>query len=101
MHAISAAAAKAFANGTRFAQSNTRVFNYGNYTVMSLHDNWIAARNNKTGKLWRGSCGWVTATTRERLQAIGVNVRIKGGEFINPDGSRFMSDNVWRKVLHC
>mgnify|MGYP003296088172 CR=1 FL=1 len=98
MKKISEKAAQAFKNGTSFELSNTRVFNFGNYTVLSLYGNWIAARNNNTGHIWSSSCGWPTATTRERLQAIGVNVRIHKGEFVNMDGTPFKDQNVFGRV---
>lgn len=63
----------AFRNGMNMKQDNTRVVSTNGNSKMYLHGNLIAERTNN--RLFISACGWLTNTTKERLNAInGVNI---------------------------
>lgn len=77
-HIISQKAANAFYAGRNFKLQNTEVTAHENgVTELYLHGNKIAER---IGDVVRFTlAGWNTVTTRERLRALGIDVRTKQG----------------------
>ena len=77
MRAITRDSIKAFQTGTRFKRGNTKVAridgsHWGARPVLIqllLHGNVIAIYN-EDGELWISSCGYQTATTKERLNGL-------------------------------
>ena len=63
-----------FNNNIERKLGNTRVETFAHYTYIYLFDNLIAKKDNKTGEVKFTLAGWNSVTTRERLQAIGVQV---------------------------
>lgn len=85
MRKITEQAAAAFELGYNFKLNNTEVRKTAGSVQMLLHGNLIAERTE--AKLYINSCGWMTPTTKERLNGIdGVNVSQRKGEwFLNGD----------------
>ena len=69
MSKISNDAAHAFNGGYDFKRSNTEVIKYDTEIRMYLHNNLIAKKIYGDGT-YLSSCGWETATTKSRLNAI-------------------------------
>lgn len=83
MKQITGSVIHAFNNNYHFKSGNNQVTIEGSITKMLLHGNVIATKEN--GKLTINTCGWLTNTTKERLNAIS-NVKIivvKGKWFLN------------------
>ena len=78
----------AFLSGQRrWSSSNSSVETVDGVTVMRLHGNAIAKREN--GKLSITSAGWETSTTKERLNGIpGVSIYQK-------DWQWYLNGNAW------
>ena len=75
MRKISIDAAKAFAENKNFNRANTMVCtnNFcGRETSLYLHGNLIAQKKGK--KLFVQNCGFFTKTTKERLNALGLDI---------------------------
>lgn len=75
MRKISIDAAKAFAENKNFNRANTMVCtnNFcGRETSLYLHGNLIAQKKGK--RLFVQNCGFFTKTTKERLNALGLNI---------------------------
>ena len=70
MNKITRDAVRAFRNGNDFKRGNTQVKTYAhsNYRELLLHGNVIADMNEDG--LYISSCGWETATTKERLNGL-------------------------------
>lgn len=71
--------------GYDFELSNTSVLHTKKQTRVYLHGNCIAAKDKKSGKWEFSCCGWHTATTRSRLNALGCDCRIKNFRFVGVD----------------
>jgi len=75
MRKISELARNAFYNGNDFRKDNTRVeHNFSNnFSYLYLHGNCIAKKDNN--KLYVSHCGYITNTTKERLNSLyGVSI---------------------------
>jgi hypothetical protein len=66
-----------------YRSSNTKVKVLPNVTVLSLFNNDIAFRyNNPEQTVSITACGWLSNTTKERLNAIpGVSIQQKKGQW--------------------
>lgn len=64
---------------------NTKVECYSNVVNVYLHGNRIYSLNTETYERIYNTCGYDTATTRSRLNALGANVRIKNFEMVNAE----------------
>jgi hypothetical protein len=89
MRKITKEMANAFNNDMPFNKDNTRIFidrNFGTPLVqLYLHNNLIAEKCLRSGKIKVSNCGWFTNVTKERLNAL-PNVSIyqkKGIWFLN------------------
>ena len=81
MRTITRNAVNGFMNARPFNSQNTQVVVFPNVTVLKLFGNKIAYRYNDPERtLSITTCGWDTATTKERLNALpGVKIRQKAG----------------------
>lgn len=76
MKTITKKAVNALLNGKSFNKGNMRVEDFGTYTKMFLHGNMIAeieySWHGKDFKrtLLISACGWLTNTTKERLNGL-------------------------------
>jgi hypothetical protein len=79
MKKITAQAVDAFMNARPFKKDNTEVSTHFNITILSLFGNEIAYRNNDdSNTLSVCARGWLTNTTKDRLNGIpGVNIHQK------------------------
>jgi hypothetical protein len=78
MRQITQKAAKAFFKAEKFSKSNTKVEVLPNVTILKLHNNPIAYLYNDPQKtLSITAAGWLTNTTKERLNGIGANIHQK------------------------
>lgn len=79
MKKITKETVNAFNNSVKFNKANNQIEVLPNVTIMKLHGNEIAYRYNDTQKtLSISACGWLTNTTKERLNSIeGVNIQQK------------------------
>lgn len=93
-HKISAEAAKAFYNGRTFRRTNTEVTTYNDESSLYLHGNRIAWTSNGRQVLNISQRGWDTATTNDRLRALGVSVYHKRGQLYINDEPRNACDTV-------
>jgi hypothetical protein len=87
---ITQAAVHAFNAGYNFRRGNTSIVCTDSRVEFYLHGNRIAYRQN--AQLFISTCGWDTATTKERLNALpGVSISQKNGAWYlngrNWDGS--------------
>lgn len=80
MKQIDYKAAEAFRKGERFKQSNTKVEIVNGDAMLYLFGNLIAKTHED--HTYINHCGWKTITTRNRLNALGANIRLSKGEFI-------------------
>ena len=86
MRAITKQSIKAFMNAEPFKKSNMEVEVLPNVTVLKLFGNRIAYRYNDPERtLSITNCGWNTATTKERLNALpDVSIQqVRGEWFLN------------------
>ena len=76
MRKITNEAVSAFMQGRSFKKSNMTIEVQPNVTVMRLYGHPIAYRYNDPERtLSISACGWLTNTTKERLNALpGVNI---------------------------
>ena len=83
MKKITAQAVDAFMNARPFKKGNMQVYKFLNVTVMALHGNEIAYRYNDPERtLSICARGWLTNTTKERLNAIpGVRIHQKNWQW--------------------
>jgi len=90
MRAITKEAVKSFLNAKPFSKSNTTVRVLPNVTVLSLFGNDIAyLYNDPERTLSITNAGWVSNTTKERLNALpNVSIRQKNYEF-------YLNDEKW------
>lgn len=78
---ISEQAAKAFYEQRNFKKSNTEVRNSDGVMGMFLFDNliasWRVGSKDVFGRqfIHFNMCGWNSVTTRDRLKALGINIR--------------------------
>jgi hypothetical protein len=81
MKKITSEAVKNFLNSTNFRKDNTKVEVLENVTILKLYDNSIAYKyNDPKETLSITMAGWITNTTKERLNGIpGVNLSTKKG----------------------
>lgn len=70
MRKITKEAVSAFWDGVSFNKDNTSVVPCFEGATLSLHGNNIASYSKYDGKLFISSCGWLTNTTKERLNGI-------------------------------
>ena len=79
MRKITQQSVDAFENARPFKGDNTEVVVLPNVTILKLFENEIAFRYNDPEKtLSITNCGWFSATTKERLNAIdGVSIQQK------------------------
>lgn len=76
---ISQKATNAFYRGENFTESNTAVRDFGTYVGLYLWGNRIASYEKTTKRVWFSLCGYNTNTTRERLRALGIDIRTRNG----------------------
>ena len=81
MKKITKEAVKNFLNAIEFKKDNTKVEVLQNVTILKLFNNSIAFKyNDPEQTLSITTCGWITTTTKERLNGIpGVNLSTKKG----------------------
>jgi len=90
MKSITSKAIEKFLNAETFKSSNTIVEVLPNVTILKLFGNAIAYRyNDPKQTLSITNCGWETATTKERLNAL-PNVRIQ-----QKKGIWYLNDAEW------
>ena len=109
MKKITIKAVQAFEKGKRFSQSNTCVesfFGGGARPVQMLYlwGHPIAELDAKGRRLWVDACGWLSNTTKERLNGLqGVSIVQKNWQwYLNGkpwDGKR-VCVNDWGGVYH-
>lgn len=68
MRKISELSVQAFLSGTPFKNGNMKVFGNKENTLLTLHDNVIASKQDN--RLILTDSGWQTVTTKERLNAV-------------------------------
>ena len=74
MHKIEVEMVDAVVNGHSWCGGNTMVVESGGKYSVYLHGNCIAHRREGYSPDRINLCGWNTATTRSRLNALGVHV---------------------------
>ena len=62
-------------SGRNFKKSNTRVKVENDYSYVYLHNNLIAMVHRPSRMMWISNCGWFTATTKSRLNALGAGIK--------------------------
>jgi hypothetical protein len=88
MSTISTKAADALLNYKKLNSSNTKVWQDYDGSHMAIFGNKIAWVTLK-GELWIDACGWVSKTTRDRLnEVIGGSLSIKKKEY-------YLDGEVW------
>lgn len=94
MRKITREAAMAFMEARPFKKDNTTIKVLPNVTIMKLFGNIIAYRFNDPDRtLSIATCGWKSATTKERLNALpGVHIRQGNGKW-------FLNDVEWEGGL--
>ena len=94
MRTITKEAVKNFLNAIEFKKDNTKVEVFENVTVLKLHNNSIAYKyNDPEQTLSITMAGWITNTTKERLNGIpGVNISTK-------KGTLYLNGSVWDSNL--
>ena len=90
MKKITAQAVDAFMNARPFKKDNMQVYKFLNVTVMALHGNEIAYRyNDPDSTISICARGWLTNTTKERLNGIpGVHINQKNWQW-------YLNGEVW------
>jgi len=80
MRKITEQSISAFNNNVPFKSGNTSVHVDGNNTLLRLHGNLIAKKEN--GKLFVSNGGWSSTTTKERLNGLdGVSIYQKNRQW--------------------
>lgn len=97
---ISQAAARAFFAGENFRLSNTDVSTYmGGLVELRLWGHTIAQYNKHNNReIIFTLAGWNTNTTRERLRALGIDVRTKRGTAFY-DGKEILSNQFYNSGI--
>lgn len=90
MRQITEKACTAFMNAVKFKSANTEVEVLPNVTILKLFGNEIAYRYNDPDRtLSITNAGWMSNTTKERLNGIdGVHIQQKAGEW-------YLNGNLW------
>ena len=78
----------------RFKKSNTEVRIVNGLPQMYLFNNKIAEMKSE-GDICINTCGWMSKTTRERLNAF-IDIRIDKGNFIINE--KFKWDGSWLNI---
>ena len=76
---ITEQATSKFLRGENFRLNNTEILNDGTKTKFLLWGNCIAYYENNKKEIYFSLCGYNTATTRERLRGLGLNIRTRAG----------------------
>lgn len=92
---IDNASAKAFQNKKRLKLNNTEVSIENGEAKMYLFGNLIA--KTEKGETYISHCGWKTLTTKNRLNALGANIRLCKGAFIVDEKFEW-NDEKWLKL---
>jgi hypothetical protein len=94
MRKITAQSVDAFMNARPFKKDNMQVEVLLNCTIMKLYGNAIAYRYNDPDRtLTITNCGWLSNTTKERLNGIpGVSINQKKGQW-------YLNGEVWNGNL--
>ena len=94
MRKITAQSVDAFMNARPFKKDNMQVEVLLNCTIMRLYGNAIAYRYNDPDRtLTITNCGWLSNTTKERLNGIpGVSINQKKGQW-------YLNGEVWNGNL--
>ena len=94
MRKITAQAVDAFMDARPFKKDNMQVEVLLNCTILRLHGNAIAYRYNDPDRtLTITNCGWLSNTTKERLNGIpGVSINQKKGQW-------YLNGEVWNGNL--
>ena len=77
MRQITIEATQAFYNWVNYNKSNTKITFENNKSKMFLHWNLIAEYNFTLAKLWISTAWWYTNTTKERLNWLLNDYKIK------------------------
>jgi hypothetical protein len=90
MRKITAQSVDAFMDARPFKKDNMQVEVLLNCTIMKLYGNAIAYRYNDPDRtLTITNCGWLSNTTKERLNGIpGVSINQKKGQW-------YLNGEVW------
>lgn len=88
MRKVTEKSIEAFNNNANFKLSNTEVIAEDGVTKLVLFGNVIAIRD-ANGDLFITSCGWRSATTKERLNGLpGVSISQRKGDW-------YLNGNKW------
>jgi hypothetical protein len=87
MRQITKHSVSAFLAGNPMRQANMQVSNYNNEIHLYLHGNLIAKKQD--GKLFITASGWMTNTTKERLNGLS-NVSIQ-----QKQGNWYLNGKLW------
>ena len=80
----------------KFKKSNTRIEVTENLVGLYLFDNLIALKDRETNEIKFTLAGWNSVTTRERLQAIGVQISSK--QWTPYYNGKAINTNEWYQV---
>lgn len=94
MRKITEEAHRAFMRREKFKKANTEVRIVNGLPQMYLFNNRIAEMNSD-GEICINTCGWMSRTTSERLNAF-INIRIDKGSFIVNE--KFKWDGSWLNI---
>lgn len=94
MRKITEEAHRAFMRRERFKKGNMEVRIVNELPQMYLFNNRIAEMNSD-GEILITTCGWMSRTTRERLNAF-IDIRIDKGNFIINE--KFKWDGSWLNI---
>jgi len=100
MRQITKDATNAFFNKAgSWQRDNTMVMTTNNFSIMRLHGNLIAEFCHNNGTLYISNCGWITSTTKERLNGILDSVGVgkiyqKAGVWYWKDGQKFPENEL-------
>jgi hypothetical protein len=94
MRKITEEAHRAFMHREKFKKGNTEVRITNGLPQMYLHNNKIAEMNSD-GEVCINTCGWMSRTTRERLNAF-IPIRVEKGSFIVNE--KFKWDGSWLNI---
>lgn len=108
MRKITQQAVESFFGNDEFKQGNTAVYYSAmtkdgqypkgdHFKVMALDGNEIARVDSATGIVEVNNCGWLTPTTKERLNGIGAGISQVNFKWYLSDGSQ-MQKNKWVRI---
>ena len=80
---------EAISYGIDFKERNTEVVTTYDWAAVYLHGNLICLIGRHSGCRYYSSGGWMTATTKSRLNALGAGIYQRDFVWYNPDGTRF------------